>query len=180
MPEAPALSSYTAPCGGDRGATLWGDRGRHVARRQGGDRGDSTNRRCALSKVSNINQNQWMDRKDMCELLGVTPRTVQRRVDCGDLERRGDPPEYRVKNLDYLAERIEATGGDIEGDKGGDDRGATSPSDVALELLRQLQEKDDRLILAYDRIVQLERELAEWSTEAQHWYDLYEREKRKK
>ncbi len=79
-----------------------------------------------MSNSLTLKAQRWMRREEMCKLLNVTPRTVQRRVDGGDIkrqEREDGIPTYRVVNLEYLATRLAtredegATGGDFTGDK---------------------------------------------------------------
>lgn len=79
-----------------------------------------------MSNSLTLKAQRWMRREEMCKLLNVTPRTVQRRVDVGDIkrqEREDGIPTYRVMNLEYLATRLAtredegATGGDFTGDK---------------------------------------------------------------
>lgn len=96
--------------------------------------------------IQHIELSKWLRRDEICNLLGVTSRTVQRRVMSGDIERRAaddnQAPEYRIANEDYLKERYA-----ILEEEGGD-KGATC---------RPLDGSWDALENAYARIAELER-----------------------
>jgi hypothetical protein len=51
---------------------------------------------------------QWLSRKEICELLSLTPRTIQKRVEKGDIERREESgrPLYCLQDTSWSRDRL--------------------------------------------------------------------------
>lgn len=119
-----------------------------------------------MSHSLTLKAQRWMRREEICKLLNVTPRTVQRRVDAGDINRQEHEngiPVYRVVNLEYLATRLAtredkgATGGDFTGDKT-----AFLLASTNAKLVDQLAEARAELDQWRTRAAEAEREAITW------------------
>ena len=126
--------------------------------------------------ITHLALSRWMTRDEMSQFLGVSDRTIQKRVRSEDILRREDPDRPRFKLLDtsWTQARLKRVEVGRNGGEPGAGEGANSGGEVRPPLSKMVFHLQESLASERARIVVLERELEAKDHELMSLQDQYD------